>query len=111
FMARALELAERAEKEGEVPIGALVVLNGEVIGEGWNRPIAAADPTAHAEIQAMRAAAKKIGNYRLTSAELYVTLEPCDVCVGATGHARIARGLCGGTDPKKVGLQNRVAIE
>jgi len=111
LMARALELAERAEKESEVPVGALVVLNGEVIGEGWNRPIAVADPTAHAEIQAMRAAAKTIGNYRLTGAELYVTLEPCDMCVGAMFHARIARAVFGATDPKKLVLKNQVAIE
>jgi len=110
FMRRALELARRAEAEGEVPIGALLVLNGEVIGEGWNRPIAAADPTAHAEIQAMRAAAKKTGNYRLTGAELYVTLEPCDMCVGAMFHARIARVVFGATDPKKLALKNQVAI-
>jgi tRNA(adenine34) deaminase len=111
FMARALELARHAEKEGEVPIGALVALNGEVIGEGWNRPIAAADPTAHAEIQALRAAAKKTGNYRLTGAELYVTLEPCDMCVGAMFHARIARVVFGASDPKKLVLKNQVAIE
>jgi tRNA(adenine34) deaminase len=111
FMRRALELARRAEEEGEVPIGALVVLDGEVIGEGWNRPIAAADPTAHAEIQALRAAAKKTGNYRLTGAELYVTLEPCDMCVGAMFHARIARVVFGATDPKKQVLKNAVAIE
>jgi tRNA(adenine34) deaminase len=110
-MRRALELARRAEAEGEVPIGALVVLNGEVIGEGWNRPIAAADPTAHAEIQAMRSAGKKVGNYRLTGAELYVTLEPCDMCVGAMFHARIARAVFGATDPKKLVLKNQVAIE
>ena len=111
LMRRALELARRAEAEGEVPIGALVVLNGEVIGEGWNRPIAAVDPTAHAEIQAMRAAAKKIGNYRLTGAQLYVTLEPCDMCVGAMFHARIARVVFGATDPKKLVLKNQVAIQ
>ncbi len=110
-MRRALELARRAEEEGEVPIGALVVLKGEVIGEGWNRPIAAADPTAHAEIQAMRAAAKKTGNYRLTGAELYVTLEPCDMCVGAMFHARIARVVFGAKDPKKLVLKNQVAVE
>ena len=110
-MRRALELARRAEQEGEVPIGALVVLNGEVIGEGWNRPIAAADPTAHAEIQALRAAAKKTGNYRLTGAELYVTLEPCDMCVGAMFHARIARAVFGAKDPKKLVLKNQVALE
>ena len=110
-MRRALELARRAEEEGEVPIGALVVLGGEVIGEGWNRPIAATDPTAHAEIQAIRAAAKKAGNYRLTGAELYVTLEPCDMCVGAMFHARIARVVFGAKDPKKQVLKNLVAIE
>ena len=111
LMRRALELARRAEEEGEVPIGALVVLNNEVIGEGWNRPIAAADPTAHAEIQALRAGAKKTGNYRLTGAELYVTLEPCDMCVGAMFHARIARAVFGATDPKKLVLKSQVAIE
>jgi len=110
-MRRALELARRAEREGEVPIGAVVALNGDVIGEGWNRPIAAVDPTAHAEIQAMRAAAKKLGNYRLAGAELYVTLEPCDMCVGAMFHARIARCLYGATDPKKLVLKNQVAIQ
>jgi tRNA(adenine34) deaminase len=111
FMRRALELARRAEREGEVPIGAVVALNGEVIGEGWNRPIAAVDPTAHAEIQAMRAAAKKLGNYRLTGAELYVTLEPCDMCVGAMFHARLARCVYGATDPKKLVLKNQVAVQ
>jgi tRNA(adenine34) deaminase len=111
FMRRALELAQRAEEEGEVPIGAIVVLKDEIVGEGWNRPIAASDPTAHAEIQAMRAAAKKTGNYRLTGAELYVTLEPCDMCVGAMFHARIARVVFGATDPKKQVLKNQVAIE
>ena len=111
FMRRALELARRAEQEGEVPIGALVVLKGEVIGEGWNRPIAAVDPTAHAEIQALRAAAKKTGNYRLTGAELYVTLEPCDMCVGAMFHARIGRAVFGATDPKKQVLKNQVQIQ
>lgn len=111
FMRRALELARRAAEEGEVPIGAVVALGGEVVGEGWNRPIAAVDPTAHAEIQALRAAAKKLGNYRLTGAELYVTLEPCDMCVGAMFHARIARCVYGATDPKKQVLKNQVAIQ
>src|SRR5204863_8949548 len=111
FMRRALELARRAEEEAEVPIGAVVVLDQKIIGEGWNRPIAAVDPTAHAEIQAMRAAAKKIGNYRLTGAQLYVTLEPCDMCVGAMFHARIARVVFGATDPKKLVLKNQVAIQ
>jgi tRNA(adenine34) deaminase len=111
YMRRALELARRAEEEGEVPIGALVVLNGEVIGEGWNRPIAAHDPTAHAEIQAMRAAAAQLRNYRLSGAELYVTLEPCDMCVGAMFHARVARVVYGAKDPKKLVLKNQVTIE
>ena len=110
-MRRALELARRAQEEGEVPIGALVVLDGNIIGEGWNRPIAAADPTAHAEIQAMRAAASKTGNYRLAGAQLYVTLEPCDMCVGAMFHARIARAVFGAKDPKKLVMKNQVAIE
>ena len=110
-MRRALELAKQARAEGEVPIGALVVLEDEIVGEGWNRPIASADPTAHAEIQAMRAAAKKLDNYRLTGATLYVTLEPCDMCVGAMFHARIARAVYGATDPKKLVLKNKVALQ
>jgi len=110
-MRRALELARRAEEEGEVPIGALIVLGDAIIGEGWNRPIAASDPTAHAEIQALRAAATKVGNYRLTGANLYVTLEPCDMCIGAMFHARIARVVYGATDPKKPVLKNQVVIQ
>jgi len=110
-MRRALELAARAEQEGEVPVGAVVVLNGTVIGEGWNRPIAAADPTAHAEIQALRAASTRVGNYRLTGATLYVTLEPCEMCVGAMFHARIARAVYGADDPKKRVLKNPVVLE
>jgi tRNA(adenine34) deaminase len=110
-MRRALELARRAANEGEVPIGALVVLDERVLGEGWNRPIAAHDPTAHAEIQALRAAAAKTGNYRLTGATLYVTLEPCDMCVGAMFHARIARAVYGATDPKKQVLKNQVLLQ
>jgi tRNA(adenine34) deaminase len=110
FMRRALELAQRAQEEGEVPVGAVLVLNNEIAGEGWNRPIAASDPTAHAEIQAMRAAAQKAKNYRLTGATLYVTLEPCDMCVGAMFHARIARAVYGATDPKKLVLNNPVEI-
>ena len=110
-MRRALELAARAEREGEVPVGAVVVLDGQVIGEGWNRPIAARDPTAHAEMQALRDAAKRVGNYRLTGATLYVTLEPCDMCVGAMFHARIRRAVYGAKDPKKLVLKNPVKIE
>ncbi|HEY8251885.1 MAG TPA: tRNA adenosine(34) deaminase TadA [Burkholderiales bacterium] len=111
YMHRALELARRAQDEGEVPIGAVVVLDGEIIGEGWNRPIAASDPTAHAEIQAIREAAKKLGNYRLTSATLYVTLEPCDMCIGAMFHARVARAVYGASDPKKLVLKNEVVLQ
>ena len=111
YMGRALALAKRAQEEGEVPIGALVVIDDEVVGEGWNRPIAAHDPTAHAEIQAMRAAAARVGNYRLTGATLYVTLEPCDMCVGAMFHARIARAVYGAKDPKKLVLKNLVKLE
>ncbi len=111
YMRRALELAKRAQHEGEVPIGAVLVLQEEIIGEGWNRPIAASDPTAHAEIQAMRAAALARRNYRLTGASLYVTLEPCEMCVGAMFHARIARAVYGATDPKKQVLKNQVVLQ
>ena len=111
YMRRALELAQRAQDEGEVPIGALVVLKDEIVGEGWNRPIAANDPTAHAEVLAMRAAATRLANYRLTGATLYVTLEPCEMCVGAMFHARIARAVYGAKDPKKLVLKNQVKLE
>jgi tRNA(adenine34) deaminase len=111
FMRRALELARRAQEEDEVPIGAVVVVDNSIIGEGWNRPIAASDPTAHAEIQAMRAAAAKLGNYRLTGATLYVTLEPCVMCVGAMFHARVTRAVFGATDPKKLVLKNQVVLQ
>jgi len=111
YMRRALELAQRAQIENEVPIGALIVLDDKIIGEGWNRPIAAADPTAHAEIQAMRAASRSTRNYRLTGATLYVTLEPCDMCLGAMFHARIARAVYGATDPKKLVLKSQVKVE
>lgn len=100
FMRHALMLARRAQDEGEVPVGALVVLDEKIIGEGWNRPIAASDPSAHAEIQAMRAAATQRKNYRLIGATLYVTLEPCAMCVGAMFHARIRRVVFGASDPK-----------
>jgi len=110
YMRRALELARRAEAEGEVPIGCVVVLEDTIVGEGWNRPIAACDPTAHAEIQALRSAASSRKNYRLTGATLYVTLEPCDMCVGAMFHARIARAVFGATDPKKQVLKSQVAV-
>jgi len=111
YMRRALGLARRAQAEGEVPVGAVVVLDGRIVGEGWNRPIAASDPTAHAEIQALRSASRAQKNYRLTGATLYVTLEPCDMCVGAMFHARIARAVFGATDPKKQVLKNPVVLQ
>jgi tRNA(adenine34) deaminase len=111
FMRRALELAQRAAAEGEVPVGAVVVHEGRIVGEGWNRPIAASDPTAHAEIQAMRAAAAAMKNYRLPGAVLYVTLEPCDMCLGAMFHARIARAVFGATDPKKKVLKPQTVVQ
>jgi tRNA(adenine34) deaminase len=100
WMQQALELARRAEAAGEVPVGAVIVLNGELIAQGWNQPISSADPTAHAEIIALRAAGKRLGNYRLLDSELYVTLEPCSMCVGAMLHARIKRVIYAATDPK-----------
>ncbi len=101
WMRRALELAVRAEAEGEVPVGALVVRDDEVLGEGWNQPVALRDPTAHAEILALRTAAQKIGDYRLGGATLYVTLEPCPMCAAAIAHARIARLVFGAWDPRQ----------
>ncbi len=100
FMQRALRLAERAAREGEVPIGALLVVGGDVIGEGWNRPIASLDPTAHAEIIALRAGAQRLKNYRLGGATLYATLEPCAMCIGAVLNARVARVVFGAWDSK-----------
>ena len=100
WMRRALELAQRARDEGEVPVGAIVVLEGKVVGEGWNRPISGSDATSHAEIEAIRAACRELRNYRLTGATLYVTLEPCAMCIGAMFHARIANVVFGASDPK-----------
>jgi len=100
FMTRALELARRAEADGEVPVGAVVVLDGRIVGEGWNRPIAEHDPTAHAEIQALRDAGRRCANYRLPGSTLYVTLEPCAMCAGAVVHARVDRVVYGAADPK-----------
>ncbi|NND44217.1 MAG: tRNA adenosine(34) deaminase TadA [Xanthomonadales bacterium] len=99
-MSRALELAARAESEGEVPVGAVVVRDDEVIGRGWNRNIGSNDPTAHAEIVAMRAAGEALGNHRLPGCTLYVTLEPCCMCAGAIIHARLDRVVYGAADPK-----------
>ena len=99
-MLAALEQARKAQAAGEVPVGAVVVRGGEIVGAGFNAPISRHDPTAHAEIRALRAAATKLGNYRLPECELYVTLEPCAMCVGAMLHARIARLVFGAADPK-----------
>jgi tRNA(adenine34) deaminase len=99
-MSHALRLAERARAEREVPVGAVVIKDGVVIGEGWNRPIADRDPSAHAEMLALRAAARTVGNYRLLDATLYVTLEPCVMCAGAILHARMSRVVFGAPDPK-----------
>lgn len=100
WMRHALQLARRAAAEGEVPVGAVVVLEGRMIGEGWNQPILRNDPSAHAEIIAMRTAAQAIGNYRLAGASLYVTLEPCAMCAGAMLHARIERLIFAASDPR-----------
>lgn len=99
-MLQAIALAREAALLGEVPVGAVVVKDGEIVGRGFNRPISSADPTAHAEIQALRAAAARLGNYRLPGCDLYVTLEPCAMCSGAIMHARIARLVFGAPDPK-----------
>jgi tRNA(adenine34) deaminase len=100
FMSRALELARMAEAAGEVPVGAVVVRNNEIIAEGWNQPIRLHDPSAHAEMLAMRAAAQAISNYRLLDTTLYVTLEPCAMCAGAMVHARVKRLVYAATDPR-----------
>ena len=99
-MSEALTLAMSARQAGEVPVGALVVCDGQIIGRGYNAPISSHDPSAHAEIQALRVAALALGNYRLTGCTLYVTLEPCAMCAGAIQHARIARVVFGAADPK-----------
>ncbi|WON75902.1 tRNA adenosine(34) deaminase TadA [Serratia sp. UGAL515B_01] len=100
WMRQALSLAKRAQEEGEVPVGALLVLNNQVIGEGWNRPIGRHDPTAHAEIMALRQGGSVLQNYRLLDATLYVTLEPCVMCAGAMIHSRISRLVYGAADEK-----------
>jgi tRNA(adenine34) deaminase len=99
-MHRALELAQRAALDAEVPVGALLVRGDDVIGEGWNRPIMSQDPTAHAEVVALRAAAQRLRNYRLERTTLYVTLEPCAMCMGAVLNARVSRVVFGAWDPK-----------
>ncbi len=100
WVGRALELARRAAETGEVPVGAVLVRENEAIGEGWNQSIGACDPTAHAEVLALRAAAARVGNYRLVGSTLYATLEPCPMCAGALVHARVARVVFGAVDPR-----------
>ena len=110
WMQHALELAHRAESEGEVPVGAVIVYDNKVIGEGWNRPIIDNDPTAHAEIMALRSAAKKINNYRLLETALYVTLEPCIMCSGAIIHSRVKRVVYGAQDSKAGAVESAFSI-
>lgn len=110
FLRRALVLAGRAESEGEVPVGAVVARSGDVIGEGWNQPIGLGDPTAHAEIVAIREAARKLGNYRLTGCTLYVTMEPCVMCAGALVHARVGRLVFGARDIRFGGVRSKFQI-
>ena len=105
-MHAALALAHRARELGEVPVGAVVVRGGEVVGEGFNQPISANDATAHAEIVALRDAARRVGNYRLTGTTLYVTIEPCQMCVGAMVHARVAHVVYGAREPKAGAIES-----
>ena len=100
FMRRALELAQQAWDHGEVPVGAVVVLNDQIVGEGWNQPITQKDPTAHAEVMALRAAGQTLGNYRMPGATLYVSIEPCTMCTGAIMHSRVERLVYGAPEPK-----------
>lgn len=106
FMREALDLAADAAAQGEVPVGAVVVLNGRVVGRGFNQPIGTHDPTAHAEIVALRDAGAQVGNYRLTESTLYVTIEPCQMCVGAMVHARVARLVFGTREPKAGAIES-----
>lgn len=107
WMRKALQQAELARAKDEVPVGAVVVRGGEIIGRGYNQPISACDPTAHAEIQALRAAADKVGNYRLVDATLYVTIEPCHMCAGALVHARIENLVFGAREPRAGAVASR----
>jgi tRNA(adenine34) deaminase len=106
FMRLALELGEEARVRGEVPVGAVVVFDDAVVGRGYNQPIGSHDPTAHAEIVAMRDAAQRLGNYRLPGSTLYVTIEPCQMCVGAMVHARVARVVFGAREPKAGAIES-----
>lgn len=110
FMRRAIALAKQAASVGEVPVGALVVKDGQVIGEGYNQPISSCDPTGHAEIVAMRQACEVLQNYRLTGCDLYVTIEPCTMCVGAMIHARIGKIIFGAAEPRAGALQSQLRL-
>ena len=109
-MRQALELAHKAESLGEVPVGAVIVKDDELIAEGWNHPIEQHDPSSHAEIEALRAAGTKLSNYRLPDTTLYVTLEPCVMCVGAMIHARVSRVVYGASDPKTGALGGSIDL-
>jgi tRNA(adenine34) deaminase len=109
-MRHAIRLAQRAEQQGEVPVGAIVVKDDRCIAEGWNIPITSHDPTAHAEVVALRSAGIQVANYRLTDATLYVTLEPCVMCIGAMSHARIKRLVFGAYDPKRGAVCNALSL-
>jgi len=110
WMEKALELARRAESIGEVPVGAVIVKDDELIAEGWNHPIENHDPSSHAEMEALRAAGKSLSNYRLPGTTLYVTLEPCLMCVGAMIHARVSRVVFGASDPKTGALGGSIDL-
>lgn len=110
FMREALALARTAAHEGEVPVGAVLVAGGEIVGRGWNAPIARCDPTAHAEIAAIREAAARLGNYRLDGADLYCTLEPCVMCAGAIVHARLRRLVFGARDLRFGGVRSKFQV-
>ena len=111
WMREALDLAAEAEAAGEVPIGAVVVMNGEIVGRGFNRPISTHDPTAHAEIVALRDASTRVGNYRLAGSELYVTVEPCAMCAGAMMHARIATLIYGTPEPRSGAIESAMRVQ
>jgi len=110
WMEEALREAARAQASGEVPIGAVVIHDGKIIGRGWNRPTFECDPSAHAEITALREAGREIGNYRLTDCELFVTLEPCAMCAGAITHARIRRLIYAADDPKAGAVKSAIQV-
>jgi tRNA(adenine34) deaminase len=110
WMEEALRAAQRALEAGDVPVGAVVIHNGEIVGRGWNRNVADADPTAHAEIVALRAAGKSLGNHRLGDCELFVTIEPCAMCAGALVHARLKRLVYGAADPKAGAVQSVMQV-